>query len=234
MNNKNQMKTLLFSLLVLFLASCSQPETIYLDEMDLSEMGSGWSYPKVNKSVTDNSLLINGEVYERGVGTHATSTFLIDLHGDATLFSALVGVDDASVVKGSIQFLLLGDGEVLWESPIMKVGMDPVSCAVSLKKINKLGLLVRDGGDGIDYDHANWVNAAISFSGSIPSPVSQPVEEEYILPPLAPESPRINGAPIIGVRPGSPLLHRIPATGKDPIEFSFDNLPLGIKFQKDS
>ncbi len=42
----------------------------------------------------------------------------------------------------------------------------------------------------------------------------------YILTPAAPATPRINGANVFGVRPGSPFLFTIPATGERPMEFS--------------
>jgi alpha-galactosidase len=51
----------------------------------------------------------------------------------------------------------------------------------------------------------------------------------YILTPPAPATPRINGANVFGVRPGSPFLFTIPATGERPITYSGDNLPRGLK-----
>ena len=51
----------------------------------------------------------------------------------------------------------------------------------------------------------------------------------YLLTPAAPATPRINGANIFGVRPGSPFLFTIPATGERPMTFSADNLPRGLK-----
>jgi alpha-galactosidase len=51
----------------------------------------------------------------------------------------------------------------------------------------------------------------------------------YILTPAAPATPRINGASIFGVRPGSPFLFTIPATGDRPMTFSAKNLPRGLK-----
>ena len=51
----------------------------------------------------------------------------------------------------------------------------------------------------------------------------------YILTPPAPATPRINGADVFGVRPGSPLLYTIPATGDRPMTFSADKLPRGLK-----
>src|SRR6266480_1795892 len=47
--------------------------------------------------------------------------------------------------------------------------------------------------------------------------------------PKAPATPRINGPAIFGVRPGSPLLYRLPATGDRPMEFSVKCLPAELR-----
>lgn len=52
---------------------------------------------------------------------------------------------------------------------------------------------------------------------------------KHILTPSAPETPRINGAKIFGVRLGSLFLYAIPATGKRPMTFTVENLPKGLK-----
>ncbi|MEI6075899.1 MAG: putative Ig domain-containing protein [Verrucomicrobiota bacterium] len=53
--------------------------------------------------------------------------------------------------------------------------------------------------------------------------------EQYILTPPEPATPRINGANVFGVRPESPFLFTIPATGNRPMKFSAKNLPRGLK-----
>ncbi len=50
--------------------------------------------------------------------------------------------------------------------------------------------------------------------------------------PKPPETPRINGASIFGVRPGSPFLYHIPATGDRPMNFFARGLPEGLKLNK--
>ena len=50
----------------------------------------------------------------------------------------------------------------------------------------------------------------------------------FIRTPPTPDTPRINGPDIFGVRPGSPLLYTIPATGDRPMTFSVENLPAGL------
>lgn len=61
-----------------------------------------------------------------------------------------------------------------------------------------------------------------------------PWRDAVILTPKPSATPRINGAKIFGVRPGSPFLYTIPATGTRPMEFSVDNLPEGLKVDSKS
>ena len=55
-----------------------------------------------------------------------------------------------------------------------------------------------------------------------------PAEPRLILTPPPPAEPRINGARVFGVRPGSPFLFTIPATGERPIVFGVEGLPEGL------
>jgi len=54
-------------------------------------------------------------------------------------------------------------------------------------------------------------------------------EEAVVLTPKPRPAPRINGARIFGVRPGSPFLFTIPATGERPMTFAAESLPEGLK-----
>lgn len=55
-----------------------------------------------------------------------------------------------------------------------------------------------------------------------------------ILTPPPPAEPRINGARITGVRPGSPLLYRVAATGERPMTYGAENLPEGVQIDRSS
>ncbi len=50
----------------------------------------------------------------------------------------------------------------------------------------------------------------------------------YILTPPVSLIPKINGAKIFGVRPGSPFLYKIAATGEKPLHYAINNLPEGL------
>jgi len=53
-------------------------------------------------------------------------------------------------------------------------------------------------------------------------------EGNYILTPPAAETPRLTGPAVFGVRPGSPFLFTITATGKRPVLFAATGLPDGL------
>ena len=46
------------------------------------------------------------------------------------------------------------------------------------------------------------------------------------------EAPRINGPTIYGVRPGSPIIYRLPVSGSRPIQLSAKGLPPGVTFDE--
>jgi hypothetical protein len=56
----------------------------------------------------------------------------------------------------------------------------------------------------------------------------------YILTPKAGKEPRINGAMVFGVRPWSPFLYRISATGEKPMEYLAEGLPEGLKVNRET
>ena len=203
--------------------------TIWLSSLDLSKMRQGWGKPQIDKSVTEKELSIGGQKFEHGVGTHATGYVWIDLDGRCDKFIASVGVDDAALKQsGSVVFRVIGDGKQLFESNIIKRGDAPVKLEVTLKGIRKMILMVTDAGDGIDNDHADWADARFFTAGKSPLAVNPPAEKKVILTPKPGPKPRINGAKVFGVGPGSPFMFKVPATGKRPLNYEVVNLPDGL------
>ncbi len=58
--------------------------------------------------------------------------------------------------------------------------------------------------------------------------------DAFILTPEPPLTPRITGPVVFGLRPGSPLIFRIPCTGERPIKFTARNMPEGIFLDEDN
>src|SRR5512138_3795939 len=209
-------------------------ETVWLDSLDLSKMRQGWGEPQVNRSIRETPLAIAGKKFERGVGTHANSTFLLELAGGTDSFSASVGVDDAARGPGSVVFRVIADGKKRFDSGVMRTNMPAKAVNVDLRGVKLLLLQVTDAGDGIAFDHANWAEAKFTCSGARPRPMAQVEEPAIALTPKPGPAPRVNGPQVYGCRPGHPFLYRIPAQGERPMVFSAASLPAGLSLDADT
>jgi alpha-galactosidase len=219
----------------MFTTGIVSAETVWLDELNLATATQGWGDPQKNKAVGGGPLAIGGKHFARGFGTHAISELRVNLNGGAQGFSASVGVDDEvnGNAAASVEFIVRGDGRVLWQSGVMRAGNPARDFTVDLTGVKSLVLEVGDADDGDSYDHADWADAKFEIAGSRPVAVPGGPQLAYVAPyiltPSAPAIPRINGANVFGVRPGSPFLFTIPATGDRPMKFSAKNLPGGLK-----
>jgi alpha-galactosidase len=81
-----------------------------------------------------------------------------------------------------------------------------------------------------------WNFAAILMPGILLCGVVNvcATETADIRTPPPPAAPRINGPAVFGVRPGSPFLYRIPATGERPMTYAVDGLPAGLSLDSGS
>ena len=231
---------LLFVLFTLTNPACAQqPATVSLDSLDLNLLTQDYGTPHAGQSVDSNPITLGGVVYTHGIGTHANSRFLIDLKGTATQFTATAGVDDEKKNSAaSITFEVFVDGKKKWETPILHGGDKPVPVAVDVTSAKRLTLVVTDGGDGIDSDHADWADANLTLAtGATGKPVAL-ADTAPIEPTMSiwmggdAPAPAIHGPRIVGATPGHPFLFLIPATGVGPLTYAAKGLPVGLTLDK--
>ena len=206
-------------------------QTVWLDQLDLSTATQGYGTPMKNRSIDNKTLTIAGKTFERGFGSHSESSLTILLEGKATEFTAQVGIDDeVAGHQPAAEFVVLGDNKKIWSSGVMRLGDAARPCSVKLDGVKKLELLVTDGGNGNYYDHVDWVDAKFKTTGVSTFKTYSPIATEpYILTPAPKAEPKITGAKVFGVRPGSPFQFLVTATGDRPMTFSAYDLPKGLK-----
>ncbi|HEY5912247.1 MAG TPA: NPCBM/NEW2 domain-containing protein [Verrucomicrobiae bacterium] len=208
--------------------------TFGIETLDLGYVEQGWGSPQANKSVDNHTLSIGGKKFEHGLGTHAAGSFRIALNGKGEHFTANVGVDDEIGKRGSVVFSIVGDGKTLWQSGVLRGGDPAKEVSVELAGIKTLILRVSDAGDGMNYDHADWGDAKIAMLEGKPEAVMPPREPAVVLTRKTSPKPRINGAKVFGVRPGSPFLFTVAASGQRPMTFSAANMPAGLALDPQS
>jgi alpha-galactosidase len=216
------------------LSACSSPVTIELSSLDISAFSSDWGKTKANSSITGTPLTIAGKVYEKGIGTHAGSEVTIRLDGKKGRFTASVGVDDnAGNQAASVIFYVFTNKGIAFNSGVMHHGETPKRIDIDLKGVTELCLATDPTPDGNGYDHADWVDARFTVQ-TPPVALQSEAEERYILTPPPSPSPRINGAKIIGASTAKPFLFAIAASGERPMTFEAENLPKGLKLNRDN
>ena len=234
-------KLVALMLVALTLASTVLANEIAVSSLDLTKAVQGSWKAAVNRSTIEGKngplpITLGGVTYAKGIGARTKSRLVIDCHGTAKRFTAIVGVHDAgSKQYDNVTFYVEGDGKLLWKSPIMKVGVPPKAIDVDLTGVRKMVLWLRNGdvpemgGSG----PGEWANPTITYDGEAPVTVDGVIPRKILTPP-EPLAPRINGARVFGARPGNPFLFYVPVTGERPMKVTSKGLPKGLHLSSDT
>jgi alpha-galactosidase len=201
---------------------------IWLDDLVIQKYSEGIPGISAKKNGGGETMTMVKKTYQRGIGVQSTSVLSFLLNGNATEFTASVGVDDMGNKILKHQFYVLGDGKILFESGDMKWGDLPKNIKVNLRGVQRMGLLVTVEDQGYTKVYTNFADAKILMIGDAKPLTTPNVDEKYILTPPSPKTPQINSAKVFGATPGNPFLYTIASTGSRPIQFFADNLPAGL------
>src|SRR6202012_1093326 len=133
----------------------------YLKTGMATSVTQGWRETRTDASISGQPLSIAGKHFEKGLGTHAPGEMVFPLGGTHHAFNADMGVDDQGGPAGSVIFKVLLDGREAFNSGLMKFGQPAKHVSLDLSGVSELRLVVTDGGDGVQGDHADWANATI-------------------------------------------------------------------------
>jgi hypothetical protein len=153
--------------------------TSYLSDLTWTSMVNGWGPVEKDTSNGEQAagdgvpMTIGGVGYAKGLGAHAASDVRYNLGGTCNRFKASVGVDGEVGARGSVDFQVYADATKVYDSGVLRGGGAAQSVDVSVAGASGLRLVVTDGGDGIDWDHADWANARIECASTAapPTPV---------------------------------------------------------------
>ncbi|GLZ28867.1 hypothetical protein Lesp02_10570 [Lentzea sp. NBRC 105346] len=131
---------------------------------------AGQSYVQgTDLSIEGNTLTTGGRRFGKGLGVASPNEVTLAL-GTCKSFQATVGVDDevdgrvdrAAGQGGTVVFTVIGDGRVLYESPVLKSTDQALPITADVTGVKSLTLKVSDGGDGTSLDHATWGDARLT------------------------------------------------------------------------
>ncbi|MEU0333424.1 NPCBM/NEW2 domain-containing protein [Streptomyces sp. NPDC006193] len=107
-------------------------------------------------------LTVGGTVYARGLGVHAFSDVSFYTGGACEKVTADVGVDDEKDTRGTVAFEIWADGAKAAATGVLTNAMPARRITADVTGARVVRLVVTDGGDGIDSDHADWADARLT------------------------------------------------------------------------
>ena len=158
------------------LAAADSPKTEYLSDHEelLVSTQQDWGVLGLDVAAhqPDSSglpLKIGDRSYARGLGHHANGVIEIVLDGQYESFSAEVGIQPIGSSEGSVVFRVVVDGQVRYDSGVLRPTDGPKAVSIPLQGASVLQLRATDAGDGISCDMANWAEARL-----VRSPAASP------------------------------------------------------------
>ncbi|TCM96499.1 parallel beta helix pectate lyase-like protein [Paenibacillus sp. BK033] len=150
-------------------ATAVQPAPIgdvYLSDYGWDIGTAGWGSVMRDKSSDGRVITLNGTEYAKGLGTHADSEIIYAVGGAYNRFLAEVGVDDETYGNGAVSFQVWLDGELAYDSGVLTAESETALIDLDISGAQALKLVVTNGGNGNDWDHADWGNAVIVYGST--------------------------------------------------------------------
>ncbi len=139
-----------------------------LSDLTWSSASNGWGPVEKDMSNGDNlagdgrTISIRGVTYAKGLGTNAPSEVVYYLGGACTSLSTDVGVDDEAQGRGTVVFQIYKDGVKVADSGLLTGTQPARHLTADLTGANELHVVVTDGGDGNNSDHADWAGPVLT------------------------------------------------------------------------
>ena len=132
--------------------------SVSVSTLAFAEESVGWGRPLRDQVLIEPPgqcfLSVDGQFYREGLFAHAPARHVLDLGGRWRRFRSRLGIQDGH--WGTVVFVVRGDGRELFRSDLVNAG-ELAEANVSVADLDRLELIVEDGGDGPGNDWGIWV-----------------------------------------------------------------------------
>ncbi|MEU1409376.1 NPCBM/NEW2 domain-containing protein [Streptomyces sp. NPDC005728] len=142
--------------------------TSYFSDLPMLSATSGWGPVERDTSNGESDagdghpITLGGVVYAKGLGVHAESEVSFYTGTACSKVTADVGVDDEKGTKGTVGFEIWADGGKVASTGVLTNAQPAQPLTADVTGAQVVRLVVTDGGDGIDSDHADWADARLT------------------------------------------------------------------------
>jgi len=128
-----------------------------LSKLKMSKYFQEWGEPQMNATVDHHNLMLDGEPFRYGIGSHANSSLEFRLSRGYDWLNVVVGLDDESACGDGAYFAVEADGREIYRSKKLYT-TDKERLRLNVKGAKSINLRVLMG-DNKDCDHGDWANA---------------------------------------------------------------------------
>ncbi|WP_435270669.1 NPCBM/NEW2 domain-containing protein [Streptomyces sp. 1222.5] len=142
--------------------------TSYLSDLPWLSASSGWGPVERDTSNGESAagdghpITVGGTAYAKGLGVHALSDVSFYTGKACEKVTADVGVDDEKGTAGTVAFEIWADGKKAASTGVLTNALPARPVTADVTGAEVVRLVVTDGADGVDSDHADWADARLS------------------------------------------------------------------------
>ncbi|HPZ09723.1 MAG TPA: NPCBM/NEW2 domain-containing protein, partial [Candidatus Eremiobacteraeota bacterium] len=161
-NLKPVIVILIFSIIYIISGNiCHFKKEVYISHIQELKSSQGWGELHKDTNLEGERIFIKFYPYDYGLSTHSNSTITYKLNKSYTYFKSDLGIGQECGTGGSVIFKVILDKKEVYVSPLVRGWQDPLHIEIPLSGKDLMELVVTDGGDGLDWDHAIWGNGKL-------------------------------------------------------------------------
>jgi hypothetical protein len=148
--------------------------TTYLSDLAWISASTGRGDVRRDTNHNGSPIKLRGKTYAKGLGVYPRSEVTFALDGGYTSFRAELGIDDLCGGAGTVTFEVYLDdarayttGKITGATATRLVSLDTTG-------VDRLRLLLTDGGDGVTCEYADWADAQLLSSTALPPSTTTP------------------------------------------------------------
>jgi len=117
---------------------------------------------KVGHCAAGGSLRLGNKTYARGIGVNSYSVLRVSLGQPAARFEAVIGLDrNVDNSPASVAFHVAVAGQDVFATGVLRASNAVQTINVPLAGAREFDLVVDEGGDGRNFDQADWADARV-------------------------------------------------------------------------
>ncbi len=153
----------------------------------------GWGVLQCNRTIINQPIILGGQTFAHGFGTHADSEIVLRARQPIRRFRAWCGMDGSAVCRAvnakyadRLHCTVEAEGRELWRSPLLGANAAPARVDINVGDADALTLKAWMIDGNLDYAHVDWAEVELELADGT---VVRPTDSAFAAQPLPNDTP---------------------------------------------